>query len=95
MLTTYFIIANLAWDVPRVGKDDPRDIDDPIWDAPEYRGNIGYITLRHDFAKANGIKASQDWPWDTSKGMYILQGFHSMHCLVSIGCEATALPSRR
>ena len=35
-----------------------------------------------DVAKWN-LPTSQRFPWDTSKGIYLLQGHHNLHCAVS------------
>ena len=43
----------------------------------------GTVALEDSYVEALGLPTSQRFPWDERKGIYILNGFHSMHCLVS------------
>lgn len=84
MITDFSSAAGLEWNVPSTMVDeDAPAMDDPMWDAPEFSWS-GYVALKHSFAKANGVKHSQNWPWDYSKGIYILHAHHSIHCIVSL-----------
>ncbi|KAG6268286.1 hypothetical protein E4U49_007394 [Claviceps purpurea] len=74
-------IANLRWNQPTPIPFDERNIDDPLWDDPEYDYFDGFVALDHEFAKKNKILSSQNWPWDHSKGIYVLHGYHSLHCV--------------
>ncbi|KAG6006826.1 hypothetical protein E4U21_006633 [Claviceps maximensis] len=74
-------IANLKWNQPTPILFDERDIDDPLWDDPEYDYFAGFVALDHQYAKKNKILSSQNWPWDHSKGIYVLHGYHSLHCV--------------
>lgn len=40
------------------------------------------VALKDSFSEPLGIPHSMRWPWDGSKGVYILQGGHELHCLV-------------
>ncbi|KAG6119941.1 hypothetical protein E4U13_007108 [Claviceps humidiphila] len=73
--------ANLRWNQPTPIPFDERDIDDPSWDDPEYDYFDGFVALDHEYAKKNKILSSQNWPWDHSKGIYVLHGYHSLHCV--------------
>ncbi|KAI9815252.1 MAG: hypothetical protein M1827_002732 [Pycnora praestabilis] len=42
----------------------------------------GTIALSDAYVKAMDLPTSQRFPWDEKKGLYLLNGFHSMHCLV-------------
>lgn len=40
------------------------------------------MALSHLEAEKWGLPPAQDWPWDTDRGIYLVNGFHQMHCLV-------------
>lgn len=42
----------------------------------------GIVALTDSYAMSMGLPSSQRFPLDENKGIYILNGFHSMHCLV-------------
>ena len=62
---------------PAVGTQEERDA---LWGALDI--SPGTIALSDDFAAQNGLPRSQRFPWDNSKGTYIIGTFHQMHCLV-------------
>lgn len=41
----------------------------------------GNIAISKTEAQSMGLPESQDFPWDNSKSIYLLNGHHSMHCL--------------
>ena len=45
--------------------------------------DIGTIALDNNYAQRLNLPAAQPFPWDESKGIYLLAGFHDLHCLVS------------
>lgn len=63
--------------------DEHRDIDDPMWDDELFDFTVGFVALDHKMAKKKGLIPAQNWPWDASKGVYVLKAFHSIHCVVS------------
>lgn len=64
---------------PAVGTQEERDA---LWGALDI--SPGTIALSDEFAAQNGLPRSQRFPWDQSKGIYILGAFHQMHCLIKI-----------
>ena len=62
---------------------DDRAMDDPMWDAPEFDWNVGWVALNSQEVKNKNIPSAMHWPWDESKSIYVLHGFHSLHCVVS------------
>ena len=62
---------------PAVGTQEERDA---LWGALDI--SPGTIALSDEFAAQNGLPRSQRFPWDESKGTYIIGAFHQMHCLV-------------
>ena len=63
---------------PAVGTQEERDA---LWGALDI--SPGTIALSDEFAAQNGLPRSQRFPWDETKGTYIIGAFHQMHCLVS------------
>ncbi|KAF6224524.1 hypothetical protein HO133_011101 [Letharia lupina] len=64
---------------PAVGTQEERDA---LWGALDI--SPGTIALSDEFAAQNGLPRSQRFPWDQSKGIYIIGAFHQMHCLIKI-----------
>lgn len=61
-----------------------RTIADAAWSSPDLDSEVGLVALTNEYAKSKGLLPAQRWPWDHSKGIYILNGFHNLHCLVGI-----------
>jgi len=53
---------------------------DAIW--KDIRPSHGYITLDRDLAKQRGWPESMSLPSNPEKGIYILEAYHYLHCLV-------------
>lgn len=53
---------------------------DRVWDS--IQTDSGSIALSDAYAAKMSLPRSQRFPWDHDKGIYILNGYHSMHCLV-------------
>lgn len=39
------------------------------------------VALSDDWAAERGLRTAQRFPWDETKGIYILHGFHNLHCI--------------
>lgn len=93
MLT--FLTAGLYRNVPteiveHTDYDSPnRTIENAAWDNPELRPEHGFIALQTSWADAKGLPATQPWPWDKTKGIYILTSSHELHCVVTISSLAS------
>jgi hypothetical protein len=59
-----------------------------LWDAIDI--SEGIIAVPQTWAKEHGVPPSQTFPWDHSRDIYILGGYHNMHCLVC-GIELSLL----
>lgn len=59
-----------------------RSLADEAWSSPEFLTDIGAVALSDDWVRSKDLPEAQRFPWDHSKGVYILNGFHNMHCLV-------------
>ena len=63
---------------PYFGEDET--VADQLWENISI--DNGTVALSDSYAAAMGLPVSQRFPWDQEKGLYLLNGFHSMHCLV-------------
>lgn len=51
------------------------------WD--EINIDAGTVALGDAYVETMGLPKAQRFPWDKSKGIYYINGFHNLHCLVS------------
>lgn len=58
-----------------------RTIENAAWDNPDLLPEHGFIALDDSWAAAKGLPATQRWPWDNTKGIYILTSSHELHCV--------------
>ena len=42
----------------------------------------GVVALDNDYVDSQQIRRGAEFPWDKSKSMYVLNSYHSLHCLV-------------
>lgn len=80
---TLLTLVDLETNVPVPISHDDHTIEDPMWDSPEYDWYLGWVALQNDVAQSKGLPTAMHWPWDSSRSIYILHGFHSLHCVVS------------
>ena len=52
-----------------------------IWE--EISIDDGMVALPDVFSSKKELPEAQRFPWDDSKGLYFLNGYHNLHCLVS------------
>ena len=50
-----------------------------LWESLD--SSPGSVALDKVYAQQVGLPASQDFPWDSSKSIYLLNGHHSLHCM--------------
>ena len=53
---------------------------DERWEAIDI--NPGVVAISDDWAAEHNLAPTQRFPWDDSKGVYLLTAFHTLHCLV-------------
>ena len=46
----------------------------------------GFVALPHTWAAEQNLPEAGLWPDDPSKGVYVVDGFHQIHCVVSLLC---------
>ena len=51
-----------------------------LWHAIDI--DSGVIALSDDYVASKGLLTAQRFPWDAKKGIYIVHGYHNLHCLV-------------
>ena len=49
----------------------------------EVDSSDGIVALTDTYVQEKGLPASQRFPWDAAKGLYLVNAFHNLHCLVS------------
>lgn len=57
------------------------DLADEAWEAISI--DAGAIALADGYVSKMGLPVSQRFPWDDEKGIYNINAYHSLHCLVS------------
>ncbi|MCJ1251529.1 hypothetical protein MMC30_008764 [Trapelia coarctata] len=55
---------------------------DQLWE--DISIDSGIVALEDSYVKRVGLPQAQRFPWDQNKGLYLVNGFHSMHCLKNI-----------
>lgn len=60
-----------------------RTVADNAWRSPDLIPETGLVAMPDDWVFSKGLPEAQRFPWDKSKGLYVLNGFHNIHCLVS------------
>ncbi|KAL4927488.1 uncharacterized protein BDV17DRAFT_292488 [Aspergillus undulatus] len=66
-------------------------ISSPLWSSINI--DAGVIALDDTYAATHNLRTAQRFPWDTNKGIYILHGFHNLHCLKIIHISLTEFQS--
>ncbi|KAA8570256.1 hypothetical protein EYC84_002568 [Monilinia fructicola] len=51
----------------------------------------GFVALPHAWARDRGWPLGRDMPGDGEKGIYVVDGFHQLHCLMSLRTETLAI----
>ena len=52
----------------------------PLWQNIDF--DTGTVALPNSLGIEHGLPEAQPFPWDPSQGIYLLNGYHSLHCLV-------------
>lgn len=56
-------------------------LSDRLWDG--IKTEQGMVALSKTFTDSKGLPRGVTFPWDEQKGVYFLQAYHTLHCLVS------------
>lgn len=57
-----------------------RTIANAAWESVKI--DNGVVALSDEYTESRGLKRAQRYPWDETKGIYLLSGYHNYHCLV-------------
>ncbi|KAI4187233.1 MAG: hypothetical protein L6R41_002951 [Letrouitia leprolyta] len=57
---------------------------DELWDALGTQIDTGFIAVPDEWSAEKGLLEAQRFPWDTSKGIYLVNGQHNLHCLRNV-----------
>ncbi|KAI2617255.1 hypothetical protein GGS26DRAFT_413406 [Hypomontagnella submonticulosa] len=58
-----------------------RTVQNAAWSHVDVEPWNGFVALDEDYTIAQGLPHSQRWPWDLSKGVYIMTSSHELHCV--------------
>ena len=53
---------------------------DELWNS--LAPNVGMVAVENGISKDMDSYSTEPFPWDSDKGVYMLEGYHSLHCLV-------------
>ena len=53
-----------------------------LWDGINFDAGVIYISP--EYADSMGLMPSQNFPWDPNLKVYLLNGYHNLHCLVRV-----------
>ncbi len=62
---------------------------DDRWEAIDI--NSGVVAITDEWASEHNLAPTQRFPWDTSKGVYLITAFHTLHCLVRLSAPPHGL----
>ncbi|KAF2115246.1 hypothetical protein BDV96DRAFT_599609 [Lophiotrema nucula] len=77
--------AQLSWNTPGkfehngIYDNENSTVTEEAWDSLRY--DLGSIALADEYVNSVGLPKAQRFPWDYSKGLYFLNGYHGIHCL--------------
>lgn len=71
----------MPWLAKDIFLDEDPKVADQAWD--DINIDIGTIALDKSYAASMNLPEAQQFPWDESKSIYLLTGFHDLHCLAS------------
>ncbi|KAI1195974.1 hypothetical protein F5X97DRAFT_345090 [Nemania serpens] len=66
---------------------DNQTLQEQLWH--DINVDAGYVALPDDWAAQHGLRRAQRFPWDQDKGLYILHGYHNLHCVKRIYLSIT------
>ncbi|KAL8950965.1 MAG: hypothetical protein Q9222_003026 [Ikaeria aurantiellina] len=49
--------------------------------------DLGNIALDDSYAQSKGLPRAQRFPWDPTKGVYLLNAYHNLHCMFHANTE--------
>lgn len=58
---------------------DNETLQDQLWHNINVDSAV--VALSDEWADRHNLRTAQRFPWDQTKGIYILHGFHNLHCL--------------
>ncbi|KAI4129547.1 MAG: hypothetical protein LQ338_002183 [Usnochroma carphineum] len=78
----YNVPTPFEWHTDYNGEDQARA--NELWDALGTEIDSGFIAVSDEWAAEKDLLEAQRFPWDTSKGIYLVNGQHNLHCLKNI-----------
>lgn len=53
-----------------------------LWESIDF--DVGMVALPYDWTDEKDLPRAQVFPWDQEQGLYVLNGYHALHCLVKL-----------
>ncbi|MCJ1236443.1 hypothetical protein MMC14_004424 [Varicellaria rhodocarpa] len=77
--------AGLERNVPRPWIDFPvadEQQQEKLWNKTLI--DLGNIALADSYAQSMDLPRAQRFPWDSSKGIYLINAYHNLHCVITL-----------
>ncbi|KAI4139786.1 MAG: hypothetical protein LQ340_007967 [Diploschistes diacapsis] len=55
---------------------------DTVWQ--EIDASFGVIALEDEYSQSQGFPRGREFPWDSSRSIYLVNAFHNVHCLQNL-----------
>jgi len=53
-----------------------------LWESIDF--DVGMVALPYEWTDEKELPRAQFFPWDHDQGLYVINGYHALHCLKSI-----------
>jgi len=80
--------ADLAWDL-NIPFEWATDYANPnltesgaLWDAIMF--DVGFVALPYEWTDSVDLPRAQEFPWDRTQGLYVINAYHALHCLKNV-----------
>jgi len=70
----------MPWYKDSIYTDSDPTVADKAWD--DINIDMGTVALDDEYVSTMNLPVAQRFPWDDGKSIYLLAGFHDLHCLV-------------
>ena len=78
------ILIPWSWKSQREGNETK---DAQLWE--ETALDNGVVALDDAYTESMGLPLGQRFPWDRKKSIYVVNGYHNLHCLVRLNSSSS------
>lgn len=72
--------VDVFWNQKGAYTDSDDDVRDRLWDSLDF--DPGVVAVPKLWAAEKGLDEGATFPWDSSKSLYFVNAYHSLHCIV-------------